>query len=88
MYIGMTECNGAFDQTSQCKELNSIGFIRPNVKAKIIDAITGKALGSNTIGELCLKKSVIMNGYYKNPEATREAIDSEGKDISWKKCLM
>lgn len=31
-----------------------------------------------TPGELCFKGYMVMKGYYKNPEKTREAVDNDG----------
>ncbi|XP_011052366.1 PREDICTED: luciferin 4-monooxygenase-like [Acromyrmex echinatior] len=60
-----------------CK-LGSIGFVVPNVRIKVTDVETGKTLGANQNGELRLKLPCIMNGYYKRPEETERAFDSEG----------
>ncbi|XP_018313883.1 linear gramicidin synthase subunit D [Mycetomoellerius zeteki] len=60
-----------------CKP-GSIGFVAPNVRIKVTDVETGKALGANQNGELRLKLPCVMNGYYKRPEETKRAFDSDG----------
>jgi len=45
----------------------------------VVDPNTGKVLGANKTGEIWAKSSYMMNGYYNNLEATKNAIDSDGK---------
>lgn len=56
----------------------SVGRALPKVEVKIINPATGEELERGKQGELCSRGYHIMKGYYKNPEATKEAIDSEG----------
>lgn len=76
----MTELGGlATRQTRDRKEADSIGHIVEGVTMKVIDMSTGQKLGSNQSGELCFKLANSMLGYWKNPRATKEMIDDEGK---------
>ena len=62
----------------------SVGLVAPNVQIKIIDQDTGKSLGATKVGELCFKSPYMMNGYYNNPEATKNTIDEDGKTFNLK----
>lgn len=55
----------------------SVGQLVEGCSAKIIDE-TGKSLGPNQRGELCIKSNQKMIGYINNPKATSETIDKEG----------
>lgn len=79
--LGLTEIGGVV--TCQRKNVDiaspSIGTILPYTEIKIIDKETGRTLNPGEIGEMCVRRPVIMSGYYRNLDATREAIDKEGK---------
>ena len=59
----------------------SCGTVVENVKVKIIDPENGKVLGPNQPGEVWIQTATMMNGYHRNPEATKNTIDEEGKKI-------
>lgn len=42
-----------------------------------MDPDTKKSVGVNTVGELCIKSPMIC-GYHREPEATKQAVDSDG----------
>ncbi len=54
------------------------GHPLPGYEFKVIDPDTGDLLPPSTMGELCVRGYATMQGYYKRPEATAEAIDGEG----------
>ena len=54
------------------------GHPLPGYEFKVIDPDTGEMLPPSTMGELCVRGYATMQGYYKRPEATAEAIDGEG----------
>ena len=57
---------------------NTVGYAFPYVECRIIDPETGKEQPDGTDGEFCARGYNIMKGYYKMPEATVAAIDSDG----------
>ncbi len=79
---GQTEASPVITQTRTDDPLElrveTVGRPLPGVEVKIVDPQTGKTLEDNQQGELCARGHVVMLGYYKNPEATAKAIDSQG----------
>ncbi|KAF8401994.1 hypothetical protein HHK36_012945 [Tetracentron sinense] len=77
---GLTETNGPI---TLCNGINgrfqvSIGRLVPSMEAKIVDVRTQKPLPPLKCGELCVRGPPVMQGYFKNQEATSHAIDREG----------
>jgi fatty-acyl-CoA synthase len=56
----------------------TVGYSFPHVQTKVIDPETGKELPDGQDGEFCSRGYNIMKGYYKMPEATHSAIDTDG----------
>jgi long-chain acyl-CoA synthetase len=50
----------------------SVGRLLPQVEARIVDT------DEHGRGEIALKGPMVMQGYYNNPRATKEAFDGEG----------
>ncbi|XP_012060704.1 PREDICTED: 4-coumarate--CoA ligase 1-like [Atta cephalotes] len=75
---GSTDAGGSLSMQNKHSKLGSVGFLLPNVQIKVTDTQTEEVLGINKIGELRIKVPFVMNGYYKNPEATKKAFDSDG----------
>jgi fatty-acyl-CoA synthase len=79
---GQTEASPVITQTRVDDPLElrveTVGQPLPGVEVKIVDPATGAVLKDNQSGELCARGHVVMLGYYKNPEATRSAIDADG----------
>ncbi|MGD1872879.1 MAG: AMP-binding protein [Mastigocoleus sp.] len=71
-----------------CNLRGSSGKPIPGTETKIVDLETHKPLKDGERGLVLLRGPQIMQGYYKNPEATAKAIDSEGwfnsGDLGWK----
>jgi fatty-acyl-CoA synthase len=57
--------------------VSTVGKSLPNVEVKIVDPATGETVPPGVQGELCTRGYHVMKGYYKNPEATASAIDSD-----------
>lgn len=79
---GQTESSPVITQTTTTDSLErrvtTVGKAHPHVQVKIIDPINGHVLPIGVQGELCAKGYLIMKGYYKMPEETARAIDSDG----------
>jgi len=79
---GQTEASPVVTQTRTDDPIDlrveTVGQPIPGVEAKIVDARSGKELGDNEQGEFCSRGHVVMLGYYKDVDATSEAIDKDG----------
>lgn len=58
--------------------LTGVGPPLPGVEVKILDPASGAALPAGEEGEICVRGPHVMQGYYRMPEKTLEAIDGEG----------
>ncbi len=79
---GLTEASPVITQTRVEDPLEvrveTVGRTIPGVEVRIEDQETGSALDDNQQGELCVRGHGVMLGYYKEPEATAQAIDEQG----------
>lgn len=67
-FYGQTEsCAYVCLQPDQKVKYDTVGFAAPGMELKL-----------SASGEVLVKGVSVMNGYYKNPEATAEVIDSDG----------
>lgn len=65
---GLTESSGAITlQMNDRSPVGSVGVAYPGIALRLADD-----------GEILVRGDVVFRGYYKNEEATREAIDAEG----------
>ena len=78
---GMTELAGlgtTFPSNGPHK-LGSIGIAIPHSEARIADdADPAKTIPRGEVGELMIRGPIVMQGYYGNEKATREAIEPDG----------
>jgi len=77
---GMTETSpvsfqSAVDDPIEVR-VSTVGRIHPHLECKIVSSETGEIVPRGTQGELCTRGYSVMLGYWDNPEATAEAIDS------------
>ena len=56
----------------------TVGYAFPHIQCKIIDLETGEELPDGKDGEFCSRGYNTMKGYYKMPDATANAIDTDG----------
>jgi len=56
----------------------TVGRLLPDIEGKIVDPESGEDLPADTQGEIVTRSACVMKGYYKMPEATTAAIDSDG----------
>lgn len=79
---GQTESSPVITQTRTNDPLElrveTVGKALPEVEVKIVKPGTMEEVPRGVQGELCTRGYHVMEGYYKNPDATREAIDAEG----------
>jgi long-chain acyl-CoA synthetase len=78
---GMSETSpvGTFTPRDAAPRPGSCGVPMPRVKMKFVDVVDSSrevALGER--GEICVKGPNVMKGYWKQPEATREALTADG----------
>ena len=78
---GQTESSPVITQTrtDDAIELRvaTVGRSLPDVEVKIVDIETGECLPPGKQGELCTRGYHVMKGYYKMPDETARAIDSD-----------
>ncbi len=78
---GMTETSPvSFQSTTDDpleKRVGSVGRIHPHVQVKIIDE-QGRVVPRGTSGELCTRGYSVMQGYWGEPERTRDVLDAAG----------
>jgi len=81
---GLSETSPAasFSPLGEPPRVGSIGHPIPGVSMKLIDPESGKDLpedaGADAVGEIAIKGPNVMKGYLGRPDATAEAIDTDG----------
>ncbi len=79
--FGQTEASAAITLTRQDdtfeRKSSTVGVPLPHGDVKIINPATGQLVPCGERGELCCRGYLVMLGYYKMPQKTAEAIDSD-----------
>ena len=79
---GMTETSPVCNMTEVDDPIevrvSTVGKVMPHQEQKIIDPATGRLLTRGEPGELCYRGYQVMQGYYNDPEGTRQTIDAAG----------
>jgi fatty-acyl-CoA synthase len=79
---GLTEASPVITQTTTEDPIElrvaTVGKPLPHTEVRIAHPGTGTPVPLGEPGELWTRGYLVMKGYYKNDEATREAIDSDG----------
>ena len=60
------------------RRVSTVGTVATDVEAKVVDTQTGETVPISRPGEVCTRGYLVMRGYWKDPEATAEAVDAEG----------
>jgi acyl-CoA synthetase (AMP-forming)/AMP-acid ligase II len=75
----MSEYGGLLDNNNTNEFIpGCVGRVSANTELKIVDIKTGKSLGPNEDGEICLRGPKLFSEYLNNENATKDAIDSNG----------
>jgi fatty-acyl-CoA synthase len=56
----------------------TLGRPLPQTAVKVTDVATGQTVPCGTVGEICTRGYLVMDGYLGDPEATAAAIDPDG----------
>ena len=80
--LGQTETTAGLSvcEMDDPLELRSatVGHFMNHVEGKVIDLATGAPLPRGQRGEICVRGYLTMQGYYKQPEATRQVLGEDG----------
>ena len=79
---GLTEGSPVITQTRTDDDIRrkteTVGRAMPEIEVRLVNPETNEPVPVGQPGELCCRGYNVMKGYYKMPEATAKAIDSEG----------
>jgi len=77
--FGITECSPGISgvRPESPRNDNSVGALLPGIEARVV-GLDGAAVANGEIGELHVRGPNVMRGYYRAPDLTAKAIDSDG----------
>jgi fatty-acyl-CoA synthase len=75
-----SSCSITLTRPDDCAEdrAETLGRPLPQTEVKIADVATGEIVPCGTVGEICTRGYLVMDGYLGDPEATAAAIDPDG----------
>ncbi|MBR5410909.1 MAG: acyl--CoA ligase [Clostridia bacterium] len=81
---GMTECTaGCCYEPYYGKKEGTSGIMVPDMLCKIVEPGTQIEVPVGEVGELCIAGPTLMQGYYRNEEATKKALQVHDDGITW-----
>jgi fatty-acyl-CoA synthase len=75
MWGGITISSPDATPSQRCE---GSGAAQPGVELRVVDPSNGRVLGANQVGEIHVRSYTRLIAYHDDPDATREAFDSEG----------
>jgi fatty-acyl-CoA synthase len=79
---GLTESSPGMTHTTLAESFEercmTVGKEYPFTEVMVMNPETGEECPAGVQGEMCCRGYLIMKGYYNNPQATAEVIDSDG----------
>ncbi|XP_069005088.1 medium-chain acyl-CoA ligase ACSF2, mitochondrial-like [Embiotoca jacksoni] len=66
-----------FPQDNEDLKINTVGCIMSHTEAKVVDPATGQIVPLGAPGELMIRGSCVMHGYWDEPEKTREVLSAD-----------
>ena len=79
---GQTECSPLISvvklDASAEDKANTVGTTLPQAEAKIVNVQSGQTVPLDTVGEICTRGYLVMQGYFDLPDATASTIDGDG----------
>jgi fatty-acyl-CoA synthase/long-chain acyl-CoA synthetase len=80
--FGMTETSGTVSTGSpddpEGERITRLGRPLPGLEVKVVDPESGATVPPGTRGELVVRGYSLLEGYYRDPEKTAQALDREG----------
>jgi fatty-acyl-CoA synthase len=80
--FGTTECSplvtqGRLDDDADDRA-ETLGQPLPQTEVRVVDPLSGENVPIGSVGELCARGYLVMDGYHDAPDATSAAIDHDG----------
>jgi len=80
--FGQTECSPVMTMTRRDDpvelRVSTVGRLLPDIEGRIVNPDTGEDVPAGVQGEIVTRSACVMKGYYKMPDETAKAVDSDG----------